>query len=193
MSVAPDYTPSDLLVRIKLIPILEAAHMEGHLHAKLRGVGIFVGDKIFAYDSDLGRVKEIYREQRKATAVEDLRTRAHQNLDLNRNMHRDNEVIDCASLLNEEGSRSVKYGTVIEFQTGKRTHDEMASCHNDFNEPVTFYDNASQSNHIISRERSGSVNSAASGQSIGSASSVFRVKEGDRAAFVSGQYHTPVR
>ena len=42
------------------------------------------------------------------------------------------------------------------------------------------------------RVRSGSVNSAASCQSFGSAASVFSVEDGDRAAFVGGQYHTPV-
>ena len=61
LSLAPDYTSSDILARTKLIPILEDARMEGHLHAKLRGVRLFVGGKIVACDSKLGKVKEIDR------------------------------------------------------------------------------------------------------------------------------------
>jgi hypothetical protein len=47
-------------------------------------------------------------------------------------------------------------------------------------------------NKIISRERSGSVDSAASGQSFWSAGSVFSLEKEDRAAFVGEQFHTPV-
>jgi len=58
------------------------------------------------------------RERRKVVAVEEMRTYDHQSSKLNRNMHRGNEVIDNASLLSKEGSRSVTHGKVIEVQTG---------------------------------------------------------------------------
>ena len=69
LSLAPDFTSSDLLARSRFIPILETARTEGHLHTKLRGVRLFMGDRIFAYDSELSKVKEIDREQRKVVAV----------------------------------------------------------------------------------------------------------------------------
>ena len=68
----------------------------------------------------------------------------------------------------------------------------MASPHNDFNEPGTFYAGANQSKQIISRERSGSVNSPTSGQSFGSAASVFSVKRGTGLLSVGDTYHIPV-
>ena len=107
-----------MLARSKFIPILEAAHTEDHLHAKLRGVRLIVRDKIFAYDSKLGKGKDIDQERRKVVAVEEMRTYDHQSSKLNRSMHRGNEVIDNASLLSKEGSRSVMHGKVIEVQTG---------------------------------------------------------------------------
>ena len=108
LSLAPDYSSSDLLARSKLIPILEATRTEDHSNAKLRGVRLFMGDKIFAYDSELDKVKEIYQEQRKVIVVEERRTHDNQSLDLNRNMHRGNEVRLSESVLSKEGSRSAK-------------------------------------------------------------------------------------
>ena len=54
----------------------------------------------------------------------------------------------------------------------------MASIHNDFKEPGTFYARANQSNQIISHEKSESVNSTNSGPSFGSAASAFTVEGG---------------
>ena len=192
LSVAPDYTSSDLLARSKLIPILEAARTEGHLRPKLRGVRLFVGDKIFAYDSELGKVKEIYREQRKVIAVEEIRTHDHQSSDLNRNMRTGNEVMVNASSLSNEGSKSVTLGIANEVKKEKHMSVEVASPNVDSKEPGTSYARANQINQIISRERSGSVNSAASCQSFGSAASVFSVEDGDPAAFICGQYYPTV-
>jgi len=42
--VAPDYNPSDLLVRSKLRPVLEAMLAEAHANAKLRGMRLSLGD-----------------------------------------------------------------------------------------------------------------------------------------------------
>ena len=64
----------------------------------------------------------------------------------------------------------------------------MASPNVDSKEPGTSY---ARANQIISRERSGSVNSAAICQSLGSAASVFSVEDGDQAAFICGQYYPP--
>ena len=157
LSVAPDYSPSGLLARSKLIPILEAARTEGHSNSKLRGVRLFVGEKIFAYDSELDKVKEIYQEKRKFIAIDERRTHDNQSLDLNRNMHRGTEVRVSESLLSKEGSRSAKQDTLLEVQSGKLTREKMASPYNDDpNEPEISYVRANTSNEIIVRERSGS-------------------------------------
>jgi hypothetical protein len=68
-----------------------------------------------------------------------MRTNDHQTSDLNRNMHRGNEVIGNASSLSKHGSKSVTHGTVNEVQKEKRTRDEMARSYNDFKEPGTSY------------------------------------------------------
>ena len=68
-----------------------------------------MGDKIFAYDSELGKVKEIYREQRKVIAVEEIRTHDHQSSTrvMRTGMRTGNEVMVNASSLSNEGSKSV--------------------------------------------------------------------------------------
>ena len=54
-------------------------------------------------------MKETDREQQQVIAAEKMRSHDHQSLDLNRNMHKGNEVLDNASLLCKEGSTSVSY------------------------------------------------------------------------------------